>query len=536
VALDSSDGSYTYTPAATYSGTDSFTYTVTDQFSRTATGTVTITVNTPAAPTAADYTESTPFDTPLVVTVANGVASNDTGTGLTYALTGAPAHGTVVVNADGSYTYTPTATYSGTDSFTYTATDADSRTATGTVTITVHAPTAPTAANYTKSTPFDTPLVVTVADGVASNDTGTGLTYALTGAPAHGTAVVNADGSYTYTPTATYSGTDSFTYTATDQFNRTATGTVTIDVAGPGLPTPPSAADYTESTPYDTPLVVTGADGVLCDDTGDGLTLTSDTPALHGTVALDLSDGSYTYTPDAAFSGTDSFTYTVTDADHQTATGIVTIDVAAASAPPVVMQVSPPTGPTAGGTEVDIIGTGFAGATEVAWGATDLFAIGPSLPASATDHASVTPTLTFTLVSPTLITLIAPAGTGIVNVSLTTPLGTSAITAADHFTYVAAVAITPPTTPTTPTTPTATPTAAPTPTATTPSTSTTTTTSPSNPPTAQSLAPPTGSSGGLAFTGLDAALLSFGGLALLVAGAFLLTVTRRSRKRKDART
>ena len=85
---------------------------------------------------------------------------------------------------------------------------------------------------------------------------------------------------------------------------------------------------------------------------------------------------------------------------------------------PAVAGVSPTTGPAAGGTLVTITGTGFIGATAVDFGA-----------GAATD---------LTVVNDTTITADSPAGTGVVNVTVITPGGTSAISAADQFTYVVA--------------------------------------------------------------------------------------------------
>jgi hypothetical protein len=272
---------------------------------------------------------------------------------------------------------------------------------------------------------------------------------------------------------------------------------------------------------------VDATDGVASKDTGTGLTYALTGDPVHGSAVVNA-DGSYTYTPDVGYSGPDSFTYTVTDADHQTASGIVTIDVVP-PASPVVIQVLPPDGPTVGGTSIEVIGTGFTGATEVAFGSTDL------VPASA-PHAAVTgndagtTSLTFTLVSSTLITLDDPAGTGVVDVRVTTPVATSAVTAADRFTYDAS-ATTPPTSTTTA-----------------PPTSTSTSTiaagafggaASTSPPTGSGSGPSSGSSsgsGGLAFTGLDVALLLVGGLASVGVGAFLVIATRRNRKQRQART
>ena len=300
-AVVKGDGGYSYAPDASYSGTDTFNYTVTDQFDRTATGTVTISVGPEvnAPPTAPNYSETTPLDTPLVVSAATGVLSDVTGQNISITATTDPSNGTVVVNADGSYRYTPDAGYVGPDSFTYTVTDAQDRTATGTVTISVEAPTPPTAPKYTESTPFDTELTVAAAQGLLSQATGTGITLTSSTAAAHGAVVVNPDGSYTYTPDAGYAGPDSFTYTVTDADAQTATGTVTISVEAP---TPPTAPKYTESTPFDTELTVAAAQGLLSQATGTGITLTSSTAAAHGAVVVNP-DGSYTYTPDAGYAG-----------------------------------------------------------------------------------------------------------------------------------------------------------------------------------------------------------------------------------------
>ena len=92
-----------------------------------------------AAPVAVNDTASTSEDTPVSV-AAPGLLGNDTdadGQALTATLVGAPAHGTVTLNANGSFTYTPAANYNGADSFTYKASDgtADSNVATVSITI-----------------------------------------------------------------------------------------------------------------------------------------------------------------------------------------------------------------------------------------------------------------------------------------------------------------------------------------------------------------------------------------------------------------
>src|SRR5205823_6481822 len=170
----------------------------------------------PNTPPAADNDAyGTNEDTTLTV-AAPGVLANDTdadGDALTAAVVNGPSHGTLTLNANGSFTYTPSANYNGADSFTYKASDgqAFSNVATVSITVTpVNDP--PVAANDGYTTPEDTALNVT-APGLLGNDTdvdGDSLTAVVIGGPSHGTLTLNANGSFTYTPATAYTGPDSF--------------------------------------------------------------------------------------------------------------------------------------------------------------------------------------------------------------------------------------------------------------------------------------------------------------------------------------
>src|SRR6185437_11678204 len=217
-----SNGSLSYVPAANYHGADSFTYKANDGTADSNTVTVTITVNgVNDAPVAVADSYSVNEDATLTVVVGSGVLTNDTdveGTALTAALVTDVAHGTLTLNGNGSFTYTPTANYSGSDTFTYKANDGTTDSNTVTVTITVNAVNdAPVAVADSYSVNEDATLTVVVGSGVLTNDTdveGSTLTAALVTDVTHGTLTLNANGSFTYTPTANYSGSDSFTYKA----------------------------------------------------------------------------------------------------------------------------------------------------------------------------------------------------------------------------------------------------------------------------------------------------------------------------------
>jgi hypothetical protein len=329
------DGTFTYTPDADFFGTDSFTYTLSDgEFSSTATASITVTdVVDNTAPVATNDSFTIAEDTVL----SDSVAGNDTDTegDATYALETGPANGSVTVNPDGTFTYTPDADFFGTDSFTYTLSDGEfSSTATASITITdVVDNTAPVATNDSFTIAEDTVL----SDSVAGNDTDIegDATYALETGPANGSVTVNPDGTFTYTPDADFFGTDSFTYTLSDgEFSSTATASITItDVVDN---TAPVATNDSFTIAEDTVL----SDSVAGNDTdieGDA-TYALETGPANGSVTVNP-DGTFTYTPDADFFGTDSFTYTLSDGEFSsTATASITVDSFSNQNAPILLQ------------------------------------------------------------------------------------------------------------------------------------------------------------------------------------------------------
>src|SRR5206468_315573 len=202
--------------------------------SNTATVTIVVTaVN--GGPGTVNDSYSTAEDTPLTIG-APGVLGNDTdpeGDALTAILVSGPSHGTLTLNPNGGFSYTPAANYNGLDSFSYKANDgtADSNVATVTITISP-VNDAPAAANNNYSTNEDATLTVN-APGVLANDSdidSAALTAIKMSNPAHGTVTLNANGSFVYTPSANYHGPDSFTYAANDGTSNSAIATVTISV------------------------------------------------------------------------------------------------------------------------------------------------------------------------------------------------------------------------------------------------------------------------------------------------------------------
>jgi uncharacterized delta-60 repeat protein len=231
-----------YTPAPGYAGPDAFSYVVDDGHGGSDTGAVTVSVAAlNDAPAAVGDSYTTPEDTLLNV-IAPGVLLNDSdpdGPTLSAQLVTNAAHGTVLLGASGALVYTPAPNYNGLDAFTYRASDGTLTSDVVTATILVTAVNdVPTAVADAYGTATDAPLSV-AAPGVLANDTdaeGGPLTAVLVSPPASGTVVLNADGSFTYTPSTDTSGPVTFTYRATDGVAASAPATVTITVS-PATPT-----------------------------------------------------------------------------------------------------------------------------------------------------------------------------------------------------------------------------------------------------------------------------------------------------------
>ena len=319
------DGEVEYTPTTGYVGSDSFSYVLFDGAGYSPDVQVTINVtNTPPQATGEDH--SIIHTRPFEFDVRDNDLDSDSDPLTALVQTGVQ-HGTLMTLADGSFRYTPDAGFVGTDSFTYLVSDGaeDSNVVTATF-------------NITNSAPVSADSNVTVAHtrgseidiGVATADAdGDPLTVTLVTGPANGTAVVNPDGTITYTPNTGFTGTDSFTYTLSDGVTTTAPATVTIDVTN----TAPVATADTYSLLHDTTLTADGLagnpDGILANDSdaeADPLTVDLMTDVSHGTLSLS-GDGTFTYTPNAAFVGDDSFEYRLFDGLVYSETVTVTLSV-----------------------------------------------------------------------------------------------------------------------------------------------------------------------------------------------------------------
>jgi len=170
------------------------------------------------------------------------------------------------------------------------------------------------------------PVDVTTNDNDADGDLDP-TSVAIAAQGLHGFAMSNGDGTVTYTPAVNFNGADSFTYTVRDAVNNISNA-ATVSVTVNPVNDAPVASDDNYNTTQDTVLNV-AAPGVLTNDSdvdGDGLTAVLDASTTSGVLTLNA-DGSFDYTPNAGFTGSDSFTYHANDGAVDSAIVTVTIDV-----------------------------------------------------------------------------------------------------------------------------------------------------------------------------------------------------------------
>ncbi|WP_146067542.1 tandem-95 repeat protein, partial [Vibrio jasicida] len=323
------DGIATITPTADWNGSEELTFTATDPSGLEVSQAVDFTVNAVADIVAdsADIVEDTP-------TVLN-VLGNDTFEGQSLVVSveagNGPANGSVVVNNDGTITYTPDQDYNGADEFTYTVTSGG---VTETTTVTLNV------------TPVnDKPVVEnTIADQVLPedfaeytinlndafsdvDDADSELTFSVSGNSNIQVSIV--DGIATITPTADWNGSEELTFTAKDPSGLEVSQTVDFTVNAVADIVADSA-DIVE----DTPTILDVLDNDSFEGQSPVVSVEAGNGPANGSVVVN-NDGTITYTPHQDYNGADEFTYTVTSGGV-TETTTVTLNVTPVNDKPAV--------------------------------------------------------------------------------------------------------------------------------------------------------------------------------------------------------
>jgi VCBS repeat-containing protein len=349
----------------------------------------TVQVNPNAPPVAGNVTASTDKHTAIDINVLSSASDPDGDVVSVASVNTTGTLGSVTINPDGTIHYDPNGQFNNlatgqtaTDSFTYQVTDGYHLSNSAVVTVIINgvneAPVLSnietTAASYRAQDP---PIQVTSTLAVADDDDTmlSGATASITSGFNSGndtlsfTNTPNITGSYnSSTGVLTLTGNDtlanyqaalrsvqfSSSDSSTNPATRTVSFTVTDSIGASSLPAsrtinvseanqPPVAVNHSYDAVVNTPLAVgttpTGPaaavsgsvlNGDSDPDSTSPISVIANSAPGHGTVTMN-SNGTFTYNPEAGFSGTDSFTYTVTDTDApnnpKSATGTVTITV-----------------------------------------------------------------------------------------------------------------------------------------------------------------------------------------------------------------
>ena len=185
--------------------------------------------------------------------------------------------------------------------------------------------TPPIAKSQTVTTDIDTSATITL-DATDKDDDS--LTYSIGTTPNHGSlsSFDKDTGSVVYNPNSGYSGSDSFTFTTSDESSTSNTAEVSINVNPvTHINSPPVAESQDVTTDMDISAPITLD---ASDKDGDSLTYSLGTTPNHGSLSpFDEDTGSVVYNPNSGYTGSDSFTFTVSDESSTSNTAEVSITV-----------------------------------------------------------------------------------------------------------------------------------------------------------------------------------------------------------------
>jgi hypothetical protein len=317
----------TYRPAANATGSDSFTYRTSDGALDSSAATVSIEI-TPVndAPVATAKSIATSEDLAVAVVLAGSDLEGDS---LSYEVTTAPTKGTLA-GTPPNLSYRPAANVSGSDSFKFRVKDGALLSAEATINLSITAVNdLPVANARAASTAEDTPVAVTLT---GTDVEGSSLTYLIGTPPAKGT-LSGSPPNVIYTPALNASGPDSFTFQVRDGAANSAPATVSLSVSAVNDVPVANAQTATTAKNKAVAILLTGTDVE-----GSALTYTVLSSPAKG--LLSGSAPNLTYTPNSGITGSDSFTFRVSDGALNSATATVSIAVTSGNQTPQALPKS----------------------------------------------------------------------------------------------------------------------------------------------------------------------------------------------------
>uniref|UniRef100_UPI0015DF3DAE tandem-95 repeat protein n=6 Tax=Vibrio parahaemolyticus TaxID=670 RepID=UPI0015DF3DAE len=317
------NGVATITPTADWNGKETITFTAKDPSGESVSQTVDFTV-APVVDIEAD-SSNVVEDTPTII----NVLGNDTFEGKDKVVSldaeNGPKNGTVIVNNDGTVTYTPDDNYVGKDTFTYVVTSGGVSESTTVEVNVTPVNDAPVAKDDIATTQEDTAVTIDVLPNDTDAD-GDKLSIESASVPKEQGTVEVVDGKLVFTPAENFNGHAEITYTVTD-----------------GALTDQATVKVTVNAVNDTPVVESNiADQALAEDftpyTIDLNTAFSDVDNVDGELTFSVSgnsniqvaivNGIVTITPTADWNGSETLTFTATDPSGESVSQTVDFTVA----------------------------------------------------------------------------------------------------------------------------------------------------------------------------------------------------------------
>lgn len=324
-------GTFAFTPSLNYNGADIFSYQVCDDDNSCVTSSVNLNIS-PAndAPVANGGSYNTNEDETL-----NAAITNDTdadGDELDYSIISQPMNGIMVLQSNGTFSYTPITNYNGPDMATYEVCDQNNVCDAAVLQFMVAPANDPPVAGNLSNVTYQNEALNGNLSIYTSDADGDNMTFSLINTAENGVFLLNANGTYTYTPNLDFSGNDAVAFEVCDPSNACTPGNLAITVFTTN--TAPNTQDIAESINEDAVLSDNLVNYVVDEEGGALLFVVTQQPS-NGTLNL-LPNGSFTYTPNPNYHGTDSFSFEVCDTGNMCDDATVSINIQSVNDSPEV--------------------------------------------------------------------------------------------------------------------------------------------------------------------------------------------------------
>ncbi|HBC3451128.1 TPA: tandem-95 repeat protein, partial [Vibrio parahaemolyticus] len=314
------NGVATITPTADWNGKETITFTVKDPSGESVSQTVDFTV-APVADIVADKA-TVVEDTPTIIKVLGNDTFESTDKVVSLDADNGPKNGTVIVNNDGTVTYTPDDNYVGEDTFTYIVTSGGMSESTTVEVNVTPVNDAPVAKDDIATTQEDTAVTIDVLPNDTDVD-GDKLSIQSATVPEAQGKVEIVDGKLVFTPAENFNGDAEITYTLTDgALTDQATVKVTVNAVNDTPVVESNIADQTlaeDFTPYSIDL------NTAFSDVDGELTFSV---SGNSNIQVAIVNGIATFTPTADWNGSEALTFTATDPSGESVSQTVNFTVA----------------------------------------------------------------------------------------------------------------------------------------------------------------------------------------------------------------